>query len=233
MFDTYKDIYFAVWKSVDAKELWAQGVEIQDLAKHVNKNNIQTQIYQIAESRIFSEKIAGYKDKDFMGIVPTTVVPLNKENPSYGIVSNLPVYNDEGKEIDRINLTAPNVVFKSLYEDFIKLEADKLDGKRNLTNLNIVQTGVAKGLEYADKFKLYIAQNWEKKRDELEITATPEKVVNIVDNKGEISLHYSVNGKVVSLTQLKKEGKLEAVLEKYKWIKEDPKYIAWLKTQTQ
>ena len=233
MFDTYKDIYFAVWKSVDAKELWAQGVEIQDLAKHVNKTNIQTQIYKIAESRMFSEKIAGYKDKDFMGVVPTSIVPLNKENPNYGIVPNLPVYNDEGKEIDRINLTAPNVVFKSLYEDFIKLEADKLDGKRNLTNLNIVQTGVAKGLEYADKFKLYIAQNWEKKRDELEITATPEKVVNIVDNKGEISLHYSVNGKVVSLTQLKKEGKLEAVLEKYKWIKEDPKYIAWLKTQTQ
>ena len=53
-----------------------------------------------------------------------------------------------------------------------------------------------------------------------------------VDNKGEISLHYSVNGKVISLTELKKEGKLEAVLEKYKWIKEDPKYIAWLKTQT-
>ena len=53
---------------------------------------------------MFSEKITGYKDKDFMGIVPISIVPLNKEKPSYGIVSNLPVYNDEGKEINRINL---------------------------------------------------------------------------------------------------------------------------------
>ena len=237
MFDTYKSVYFAAWKSIDAKELWAKGVQIQDLSKEVNANNIQKDIYQIVESRIFTDKVSGGSfwsaEKDFMGVVPIEIVPLNKENFSKGIVLNIPKYNDEGKEIERINLTMPNVVFTALYKDFINKEVAELKGGKNLTNLNIVQTGVAKGLEYADKFKIYIAQNWEKKQAELKISATPERIVNIVDNKGEISLHYSVNGKVISLTELKKQGILEAVLEKYQWIKDDPKYIAWLKTQTQ
>ena len=84
------------------------------------------------------------------------------------------------------------------------------------------------------EFKIYIGQNFEKVAEELGITdITQTKKFSLQDNNGEISFFNSTSGKAVSLSQLKEEGKLEAVLEKYPWIKDDPKYIAWLKTQEQ
>tara|TARA_R110000751_G_scaffold73044_2_gene147893 strand:- start:1422 stop:2996 length:1575 start_codon:yes stop_codon:yes gene_type:complete len=231
IFDTYKDIYNSVWTAIDAKELYMKGVEIQDIAKNVNSHIIKNKIYKITESRIFTQTVKGHTDKDFMGVLPINIVPLNNVNLSYGVVKNIPKYKD-GKKVGTINYTAPNKVLTSLYKDFIFAEAAKLKGGDNLVNLNIIQTGVSKGMEYATKFKDYIALNYKEKEQKLMPSISENRTVSIVDNNGEISLNGGVLG-TVSLSKLKKEGKLEKVLEKYPWIVKDPGYIAWLESQTQ
>ena len=238
IFESYKGIYEEVWKSIDAKNLWANGVEVQDLAKYVNINYVSDTIYKVAESRWHSKTMThDGKKKNFLGILPLNIVPLNLENVTYGQINNVDIVDIEtGHKLDTLNLTAPNKVFSLLYERFVDAKASEMKGGASLSNLNAIQTIMSKGAnqQLIKEFKIYIGQNFEKVAEELGITdITQTKKFSLQDNNGEISLFNSTSGKAVSLSQLKEEGKLEAVLEKYPWIKDDPKYIAWLKTQEQ
>ena len=238
IFESYKGIYEEVWKSIDAKNLWANGVEVQDLAKYVNINYVSDTIYKVAESRWHSKTMThDGKKKNFLGILPLNIVPLNLENVTYGQINNVDIVDIEtGHKLDTLNLTAPNKVFSLLYERFVDAKASEMKGGASLNNLNAIQTIMSKGAnqQLIKEFKIYVGQNFEKIAAELEITdITQTKKFSLQDNNGEISLFNSTSGKAVSLSQLKEEGKLEAVLEKYPWIKDDPKYIAWLKTQEQ
>ena len=238
IFESYKGIYEEVWKSIDAKNLWANGVEVQDLAKYVNINYVSDTIYKVAESRWYSKTMTVKgKERNFLGILPLNIVPLNLENVTYGQINNVDIVDIEtGHKLDTLNLTAPNKVFSLLYERFVDAKASEMKGGASLNNLNAIQTIMSKGAnqQLIKEFKIYIGQNFEKVAEELGITdITQTKKFSLQDNNGEISLFNSTSGKAVSLSQLKEEGKLEAVLEKYPWIKDDPKYIAWLKTQEQ
>ena len=51
-----KSVYFAVWKSIDAKELWAQGVEIQDLAKTLIKIIYKLKFIRLQKVEYFLKK---------------------------------------------------------------------------------------------------------------------------------------------------------------------------------
>ena len=94
---------------------------------------------------------------------------------------------------------------------------------------------MAKGAsqDLINEYKIYVGQNFEKIAKELgldnEISSV--KKLSLQINNGEIVLYNSSTDKAVSLTQLQSEGKLDAVIEKYPWIKEDPKYIEWLEKQ--
>ena len=233
LFDTYKDIYASVWKSIDAKELWMQGVEIQDIIKEVNTSKITNTIYKVAESRWFqlSFKDENNKKADFLGVLPINIVPLDMNNLNYGKINNVPIVSEEtGQKLDTLNLTGPNKVFTVLYENFIKQKA-----KETGVSFNALQTAMAKGAsqDLINEYKIYVGQNFEKIAKELGLDneISSAKKISLQDNNGEIVLWDSSTNKAVSLTQLQSEGKLDAVIEKYPWIKEDPKYIEWLEKQ--
>ena len=233
---TYNKMYNEVWESIDAKELWAKGVEIQDLAKYVNGPKIHNKIYKITESRLFTKKFKPVwgKDKDFMGVLPINIVPLNSNNFSWGKIENIPIYKDGEKTKEIETYTAPNVILTSLYEDFILEEADKLKGDK-FSNYNKIQNSVAQDTKYANKFKDYVALHHKEKEKELEDELLKlneaNKNITLEDNNGEISLNGELG--TVSLTKLKKEGKLKQVIKKYPWILKDPLYIKWLESQQQ
>jgi len=239
LFDTYKSVYFAVWNSIDMKELWARGVPIQDLSKEVNANVIQKQIYQVVESRWFKESFDGTKgkDQDFMGVLPLNIVPLDLENVNYGQLNNVDMVDIEtGHKLDTKNLTAPNKIFTVLYQNFLNAKQNEKDGIYYKKSFSAIQTAMAKGADQQliNDYKIYVGQNFEKIAKQLGITDYKlDNKFSLENYNGEISLIDSTTNKAVSLAKLKEEGKLKAIIEKYPWIENDPNYIAWLKTQEQ
>ena len=153
-------------------------------------------------------------------------------NLNYGKINNVPIVSEEtGQKLDTLNLTGPNKVFTVLYENFIKEKAEETG-----VSFNALQTAMAKGAnqDLINEYKIYVGQNFEKVAIALGLDneISSAKKISLQDNIGDIVLWDSSTDKAVSLTQLQSEGKLEAVIEKYPWIKEDPKYIEWLDKQT-
>ena len=236
--DTYKRIYYKVWESIDAKTLWANGVEIQDLAKYINQNYIMNNVYKVAQSRWFKESYSDDgKKKDFLGILPTNIVPLDMENLHYGTLSNVSIVSEEtGHKLDTQNLTGPNKIFTILYKDFINKVRNDKDSPYYDKSFSTIQTLMQTNadLDLLNEYKIYVGQNIEKiaKQLGLDNEISSAKKLSLQIDNGEIVLYNSSTGKGISLSQLAKENKLEAVIEKYPWIKEDPKYIEWLDKQT-
>ena len=238
LFDTYKDIYASVWKSIDAKELWMQGVEIQDIIKEVNTSKITNTIYKVAESRWFQLSFTDENNKkaDFLGVLPLNIVPLDMNNLNYGKINNVPIVSEEtGHKLDTQNLTGPNKIFTILYKDFINKVRNDKDSPYYDKSFSTIQTLMQTNadLDLINEYKIYVGQNFEKIAKELGLDneISSAKKISLQDNNGEIVLWDSSTNKAVSLTQLQSEGKLDAVIEKYPWIKEDPKYIEWLEKQ--
>ena len=164
--DTYKRIYYKVWESIDAKTLWANGVEIQDLAKYINQNYIMNNVYKVAQSRWFKESYSDDgKKKDFLGILPTNIVPLDMENLHYGTLSNVSIVSEEtGHKLDTQNLTGPNKIFTILYKDFINKVRNDKDSPYYDKSFSTIQTLMQTNadLDLINEYKIYVGQNFEK-----------------------------------------------------------------------
>ena len=239
---TYKAVYNAVKKSISAKELAAAGVDITELADYVNTDYVQNTVYEIIKSREFIIPTPGVKDKDFWAVLPLNIVPLDKENPTNGSVI-IPKIVDGKVTNEKVTIVGPNIIFKTLYEDFIKEKFSTIDKSKwkklknkELAAYNAIQKDVQTG-PLANEFKTYIALNWEEKakslKEEINQSESIKRTFKVeIDSKGNAGLN-SIKKGFISFDKLKSENKLNAILVAYPWIETTPEYITWLKSQTQ
>ena len=100
--------------------------------------------------------------------LPLNIVPLDKENPTNGSII-IPKIVDGKVTNEKVTIVGPNIIFKTLYEDFIKEKFSKIDKSKwkklknkELAAYNAIQKDVQTG-PLANEFKTYIALNWEEK----------------------------------------------------------------------
>ena len=239
---TYKQVYSAVKKSIEAKELAAAGVDRTQLADYVNTEYVQDTIYKILKSREYVKTSVGEKNKDFFAVVPLNIIPLDTNNPDNGVVI-VPKLNAEGEVVGTQKIIGPNIIYRELYRDFINKTFKNTDlskfakmKNKKLAAHNAIQKDIAKG-PLANEFKKYISENWALKAEELK--------EQIIENRSEIKKTFTTvtndEGKqglnstkgFVSFDQLKIDGILKQTLLAYPWIETSPEYIAWLKSQVQ
>ena len=239
---TYKQVYSAVKKSIEAKELAAAGVDRTQLADYVNTEYVQDTIYKILKSREYVKTSVGEKNKDFFAVVPLNIIPLDTNNPDNGVVI-VPKLNAEGEVVGTQKIIGPNIIYRELYRDFINKTFKDTDlskfakmKNKKLAAYNAIQKDIAKG-PLANEFKKYISENWALKAEELK--------EQIIENRSEIKKTFTTvtndEGKqglnstkgFVSFDQLKIDGILKQTLLAYPWIETSPEYIAWLKSQVQ
>ena len=107
---TYKQVYSAVKKSIEAKELAAAGVDRTQLADYVNTEYVQDTIYKILKSREYVKTSVGEKNKDFFAVVPLNIIPLDTNNPDNGVVI-VPKLNAEGEVVGTQKIIGPNIIY--------------------------------------------------------------------------------------------------------------------------
>ena len=144
---------------------------------------------------------------------------------------------------EKVTIVGPNIIFKTLYEDFIKEKFSTIDKSKwkklknkELAAYNAIQKDVQTG-PLANEFKTYIALNWEEKakslNEEINQSESIKRTFKVeIDSKGNAGLN-SIKKGFISFDKLKSENKLNAILVAYPWIETTPEYITWLKSQTQ
>ena len=177
-----------------------------------------------------------------MSVLPLNIVPLDKENPTNGSVI-IPKIVDGKVTNEKVTIVGPNIIFKTLYEDFIKEKFSTIDKSKwkklknkELAAYNAIQKDVQTG-PLANEFKTYIALNWEEKakslKEEINQSESIKRTFKVeIDSKGNAGLN-SIKKGFISFDKLKSENKLNAILVAYPWIETTPEYITWLKSQTQ
>lgn len=156
---SYEMVYNQITKSMSAKALAAQGVDISELKDHVSLAEVNKRVQNIIEERAFrldiGDGIGGGTKIDFVGILPVDIVDIN----GYFTL-------DSGAE-KRLKVDG----VKEVYKNFLEVESQKLLDKSTAdrdfdeaTNnkaraLSIIQASVESGGKYADLFKLDLQNN--------------------------------------------------------------------------
>ena len=156
---SYEMVYNQITKSMSAKALAAQGVDITELKDHVSLAEVNKRVQNIIEERAFrldiGDGIGGGTKIDFVGILPVDIVDIN----GYFTL-------DSGAE-KRLKVDG----VKEVYKNFLEVESQKLLDKSTAdkdfdeaTNnkaraLSIIQASVESNGKYADLFKLDLQNN--------------------------------------------------------------------------
>ena len=155
LIDTYKTIYDEVKKDFSAQALATQGVDITELRDIMSVAEINKAVQRIINERsvrIETGRWSTDDNFDFVAVVPVTV--LDKVNKI--LVSGQGISKGGKGE-----WTPDTDTIKSLYKEFLEMEAPALTGKykdnKEFNSLNSVQSEIETEGKMKDKFLAFVS----------------------------------------------------------------------------